>query len=97
MTSDASTGARGRSLQDDLLEDLRQGPGRPPTTVPAAPEPARPAAVSSSEPTVELRITPRSWSPAGVRAMPDGRGFVLSVGPVRLSLGRTTPSRASRG
>jgi hypothetical protein len=90
MTSDAGTGARGRSLQDDLLEDLRQGVSRPPTAAAPAPEPSRPAA-AAPEPAVELRITPRAWSPAGIRALPSGRGYELSVGPLRLSLARSRP------
>ena len=83
-----SSGDRGRSLRDDLLDDLRQAPTRVPTPG-AAPMPELPAPAASAPetPTVELRFTPRSWSPAEWTALPRGGGFVLSVGPVRLSLG----------
>ena len=73
-----------RTLQDDLLDDLRQAPVRPaaaPATAraeDAAPEPA---------PAVELRITPRTWSAAGWTRRPGGDGVTISLGPVCLSLG----------
>ena len=92
MTIPSASEARGRSLRDDLLDDLRQGstrtpgPGAGPGAGPAS-EPRPSPAPSTQTPTVELRITPRSWSPAEWRPLPRGGGFVLSVGPVRLSLG----------
>jgi hypothetical protein len=92
MTSDPNA-ARGRSLRDDLLDDLKQPPSRTPVT-PAATAPSKPKPVSAATPvetpSVELRITPRSWSPAEWAPLPNG-GFVLSVGPIRLSLGRSQP------
>ena len=88
-------GARRRSLTDDLLADLEQGAPRTPTPSaspkrPAvAPEPSAPPVASDPEtPTVELRITPRSWSHAGVAPLPDGGGVAVSLGPLRVSLWR---------
>jgi hypothetical protein len=89
-------GARRRSLSEDLLEDLKQGPPRAPSPSPAAPPrpPTPPPAAVEAEPespqtpTVELRITPRSWSPAGVAPLPDGGGVAVSLGPLRVSLWR---------
>jgi hypothetical protein len=37
---------------------------------------------------VELRITPRAWSAAGVAPLPDGGGLAVSLGPLRVSLWR---------
>lgn len=89
-----STGpaTRRRTLQDDLLDDLRQTPA------PAAPPPVHPTRTSPATepardpaPAVELRITPRSWSGAGWRRRPGGDGVTLTLGPVRLSLGNLRP------
>ena len=84
--------ARRRTLQDDLLADLRQGP--PVAAAPPAP-PARTApateAAPGPAPAVELRITPRTWSAAGWRRRPGGDGVTLSLGPVCLSLGNLRP------
>ena len=88
-------GARRRSLTDDLLADLEQGAPRTSTPVPSprqplAPVPATVEAVPEAPqtPTVELRITPRSWSPAGVASLPDRGGVAVSLGPLRVSLWR---------
>ena len=88
MTTDPSSGARQRTLRDDLLEDLRGGATRTPSPVATTPQPQLPFVPSPETPTVELRITPRSWSPVGWSSPPSGGGFVLTVGPIRLSLGR---------
>jgi hypothetical protein len=94
MTTASDPGDRRRSLSDDLLDDLRQGPSRVPAPTasprPQAGPPADGAAALSAPPTptVELRITPRSWSPAGVAPLPDGGGVAVSLGPVRVSLWR---------
>jgi hypothetical protein len=83
-----------RSLSDDLLDDLKQGAPRPPTR-PAPSAEAATAAVpreavppAPQTPTVELRITPRAWSAAGVAPLPDGGGLAVSLGPLRVSLWR---------
>jgi hypothetical protein len=96
MTAPAP-GARRRSLSEDLLEDLKQGVPRTPTPMPAKPATAASASAPEVEeatpeapqtPTVELRITPRSWSPAGVTPLPEGGGVAVSLGPLRVSLWR---------
>jgi len=99
MTAAPRSPAGSRSLQDDLLDDLRRGSA---TTSPA---PVTAASVASpreaaqratfvgaaSTPAVELRITPRSWSPAGWTRRSDGDGLTINLGPVCLSLGRLRP------
>jgi hypothetical protein len=84
-----------RSLSDDLLDDLKQGAPRTPNRPTATAEPTATTVVSREAapdapptPTVELRITPRSWSPAGVAPLPDGGGLAVSLGPLRVSLWR---------
>jgi hypothetical protein len=96
MTTAPRSGARPRSLQDDLLDDLARGPGRvsaAPVTAASPPEAAPRASADAAEPTpaVELRITPRSWSSAGWTRRSDGDGLTIKLGPVRLSLGRLRP------
>lgn len=99
MTTAPRTGARARSLQDDLLDDLRRGPATTsaaPVTgasVASPPEVASKTSVIAAAPTpaVELRITPRSWSSAGLTRRPDGDGLTINLGPVCLSLGRLRP------
>jgi hypothetical protein len=99
MTTAPRSGARPRSLQDDLLDDLRRGPAAtsaaPATgaSVASPPEVAPKTSVIAAAPTpaLELRITPRSWSSAGWTRRPDGDGLAINVGPVWLSLGRLRP------
>jgi hypothetical protein len=96
MTTAPRSGARSRSLKDDLLDDLRRGPdhasaapvtaasvGSPPEAAPRFP-----ALAPTPTPAVELRITPRSWSSAGWTRRPEGDGLTINLGPVCLSLGR---------
>jgi hypothetical protein len=89
----AAPGARRRTLQDDLLDDLRQAPDRRTAaampvhraTTESAVEPA-----SAADPralAVEVRISPRSWTGAGWVRRPGGDGVMINLGPVRLSLG----------
>ncbi|SFT86807.1 hypothetical protein SAMN05660657_03591 [Geodermatophilus amargosae] len=95
MTTSGSTTtprARPRTLQDDLLADLRQ----------AAPMPiARPEAHDSAsvraersdhtEPetvTVDVRITPLRWSAPSLRQRDTELGLVVTAGPVRISVPR---------
>jgi hypothetical protein len=93
MTTAPSTGTR-RSLQEDLLDDLRLGPVRPATAPVTAHSlsPLRepgPAAVSElPTPALELRITPRSWASAGWTRRSGGDGLAISLGPLCLSVGR---------
>src|SRR4051812_34426231 len=96
MTTAPRSGAHPRSLQDDLLDDLRRGTDRasaaPVTAASVASPPELAPRVHSPAPTptpaVELRITPRSWSSAGWRRRPEGDGLTVNLGPVCLSLGR---------
>jgi hypothetical protein len=83
---------RSRSLQDDLLQDLRR-------TTPLPPRPSSPAARSRGEQpadgskgrtgdaaTVEVRVTRSRWTSLRVRSNPGRSGFEVSAGPLRLSL-----------
>ena len=93
---------RPRSLQEDLLADLRQAAPMPaePTiaprtviarTLPPSPLPV-PAALpvlaraTSTTPTIELRLTRQRWSMPCLRQHSDAFGIEFSAGPVRLSL-----------
>ena len=94
MSSAPGHGGRRRSLQDELLEDLRQGALRPAAAPPPElpPEvseasPRRSARSASPTPAVELRFTPRSWSGVGWMRRPGEAGLTVSFGPVCLSLG----------
>ena len=82
---------RPRTLQDDLLDDLRQAAPMP------VPDPVRRATPPSEErratawvqtptprPTLELRVTLWQWSTPGVRRLRGG--VVLSAGPLQISL-----------
>ena len=79
---------RARSLQDDLLHDLRH-------TTPLPPRPssaARPRGEQSGKDgrtdaaTVEVRVTRSRWTSLRVRSNPGRSGFEVSAGPLRLSL-----------
>jgi hypothetical protein len=82
-----------RSLSDDLLDDLKQGAPRLPVRQAATPEPAfvpsvrEPVVTAPQTPTVEVRITPRSWSGASLEPLPD-RGLAVRLGPLRVALWR---------
>lgn len=84
---------RTRSLQDDLLQDLRR-------TTPLPPRPSSPAGRSRGDhpgaagatgrtteaATVEVRVTRSRWTSLRVRSNPGRSGFEVSAGPLRLSL-----------
>ena len=98
MTTAARSGARPRSLQDDLLDDLRRGPAggsaAPGTAASVHPRETAPrAAALAATPTlaVELRVTPRTWSSVRWTRRSDGDGLTVNLGPVCLSLGRLHP------
>jgi hypothetical protein len=80
--------ARPRTLQEDLLEDLR-------STAPVAAAPRRQGRPASSRrapttvdpsPAVELQLIPTQWTSPRLRSVPGGSGVLLSAGPIRLSL-----------
>ena len=79
---------RPRSLQQDLLEDLRR------TTPMADPRPGAHAARARRTPTeaaeralpVEVQVTPTRWRAPSVRQASGRPGVVLSAGPLRVSL-----------
>lgn len=79
---------RTRTLQDDLLDDLRQAAPLPvarPSPDHPVPKPAdRPEATDPEALTVELRLTPRRWSAPSVRTRPAGAGLVVTAGPLHL-------------
>ncbi len=91
MTTARRPAPRPRTLQEDLLDDLRQatpmpaGPpaGHQPAPAPPAAAPAEPRSALG----VELRVTPQRWTAVSWRSLPGWTGFVLSAGPVRLSIG----------
>ena len=79
---------RPRSLQDDLLQDLRR-------TTPPSPRPSSAARPRGEQPgndrsadgaTVEVRVTRSRWSSLRVRSNPGRSGIEVSAGPLRLSL-----------
>ena len=83
---------RTRSLQDDLLQDLRRTTPLPPRTAPAAArsrgeQPAGGGTGRANEAaTVEVRVTRSRWTSLRVRSNPGRSGFEVSAGPLRLSL-----------
>jgi hypothetical protein len=82
---------RTRSLQDDLMQDLRR-------TTPLPPRPSSPGRTRGEHPatgphpnrsdaaTVEVRVTRSRWTSLRVRSNPGRSGFEVSAGPLRLSL-----------
>jgi hypothetical protein len=82
---------RTRSLQDDLMQDLRRTTPLPPrTTAPArtrAEHPGTdPVPSRSDAAAVEVRVTRSRWTSLRVRSNPGRSGFEVSAGPLRLSL-----------
>ena len=80
---------RPRTLQADLLADLRQA-GPMPIPRPKAEHSALPAERPNppvpETPTVDIRVTPLHWSAPSIRPGSTGTNFVLTAGPVRLSI-----------
>ena len=95
MTADVIAGTRRRTSGTDLLDDLlqaatpSQGPTPATATTVATVDPQPPSVPSSETPTLELRLTPWSWALPAWRFLPAEGGWVISVGPVRLSVGFT--------
>jgi hypothetical protein len=84
---------RTRSLQDDLMQDLRRTTPLPPRPTSSAvrsrggqPESGAAPGRSSDNATVEVRVTRSRWTSLRVRSNPGRSGFEVSAGPLRLSL-----------
>ena len=98
MTTDnppaARRAGRGRTMQHDLLDDLRQATPVPivPTAAERAPRPPeRPEAEERPAPSLHLHVTLQPWSWPRVGLLPGGSGLSVGIGPVRMSwaLGRS--------
>jgi hypothetical protein len=83
----ASEPARPRTLQDDLLQDLRQTAPmpdpRPGAQRPRAKRP--PIEATTASPAVELRVTRTRWLAPSMRLA--SKGLVVSAGPISVSVG----------
>ena len=98
MTIDTSRPSeRSRTVQDDLLADLRDAAPMPAARMPA-PRSVVARTLSASlpvlavapapvpSPVIELRLTRQPWSMPSLRQRPGAPGIELSAGPVLLSL-----------
>ena len=93
MTTDdrppALGAGRGRTMQDELLHDLRQATPVPivPTAVEKAPshplEGPRPP--ERQTPLLQVQVTVQRWSWPRARLLPRGSGLSVGIGPVRVS------------
>ena len=81
--------ARPRTLQDDLLQDLRQTAPMPdPRPGAQRPRATRaPIEAPATSPAVELRVTRTRWLAPSMRLA--SQGVVLSAGPISVSVGLT--------
>ncbi|MGY1640595.1 hypothetical protein ACI782_05605 [Geodermatophilus sp. SYSU D00703] len=81
---------RGRTMQDELLHDLRQATPMPvvPTAVEQAPQrpPERPDPRDRQTPSLCLHVTLQRWSWPRLCLLPGDVGLSVGVGPVRVSL-----------
>jgi hypothetical protein len=79
--------ARPRTLQDDLLQDLRQTAPMPdPRPGPQRPRAKRPPVeAGTTSPAVELRVTRNRWRSPSMRLA--AKGLVVSAGPISVSVG----------
>jgi hypothetical protein len=90
MTASANSApeaARPRTLQDELLQDLRQTAPMPdPRPGPSRPRAMRaPLETAATSPAVELRVTRNRWLAPSMRLA--SQGVVLSAGPISVSVG----------
>ena len=80
---------RGRTMQDDLLHDLRQATPMPigPTAVEQAPSrpPEGPGPRERQTPLLQVQVTLQRWSWPHARLLPGGSGLSVGIGPVRVS------------
>jgi hypothetical protein len=83
----ASEAPRPRTLQDDLLEDLRQTAPMPdPRPGPPRPRAKRaPLETGAPAPAVELRVARNPWRSPSMRLA--SKGVVLSAGPISVTVG----------
>ena len=82
-----SPGHSGRSLQDDLLQDLQQTAPMPdPRPGTARPRP-KPDAMQTgaTQPAVEVRVTRTRWLSPSMRLA--SKGLVVNAGPISVSVG----------
>jgi hypothetical protein len=93
MTTDdrppASAG-RGRTMQDELLHDLRQATPMPivPTAVEEAPShPVEVPGPQERQPPLllQVQVTLQRWSWPRARLLPGASGLSVGIGPVRVS------------
>ena len=83
----ASAASSGRSLQDDLLQDLQQTAPMPdPRPGTARPRP-KPDALQTGagQPAVELRVTRTRWLSPSMRLA--SKGLVVNAGPISVTVG----------
>ena len=93
MTTDdrppAPRAGRGRTMQDELLHDLRQATPVPivPTAVEPAPShrPEGPRPPERQTILLQVQVTVQRWSWPRARVLPGGAGLSVGVGPVRVS------------
>jgi hypothetical protein len=90
MTASANSApeaARPRTLQDELLQDLRQTAPMPdPRPGPARPRAKRaPLETGAASPAVELRVARNPWRSPSMRLA--SKGLVLSAGPISVTVG----------
>ena len=81
--------ARPRTLQDDLLQELRNTAPMPdPRPGPPRPRAKRaPIETGATSPAVELRVTRTRWLAPSMRLA--SQGVVVSAGPISVSVGLT--------
>lgn len=85
--TDSSPSPSGRSLQDDLLQDLRQTAPMPDPRPGAArhrPKPD-PLQTGATQPAVEVRVTRTRWLSPSMRLA--SKGLVVTAGPISVSVG----------
>ncbi len=93
MTTDdrppAPHAGRGRTMQDELLHDLRQATPMPivPTAVEEAPvhPPEGPRPRERQTPLLRVEVTLQRWSWLRARVLPGASGLSVGIGPVRMS------------
>jgi hypothetical protein len=82
----SATSPSGRSLQDDLLQDLRQTAPMPdPRPAAARPRPKRNPMETGTAPAVELRVTRTRWLAPSMRLA--SKGLVVNAGPISVTVG----------